>query len=669
MKLYSFNLVDPQQVDVVGGDKVLPPMYRTVQNVQPVPRGAVQKRNGILDDDFPSGVFSSANREVQLVSYVQLQGSTNLSAIAAVSNRTTAPNATDFYSYDTSSNAWNSSILEDAFGDDLVSEAEDGVYYVANALDTTSTSGDTELVTVIYNSAETVTAGTASIPCCFSFTNAYGITKFSGTQIHATAIPAGTVWTGNWKSAQCCEYHLGKLWVGGLVEVDYTTAVDSTFNSSTISDATTPTVTIDGGADNDKIIAGTVIKINDEEMAVTAVGGTGERTLTVTRGANNTTAIDHADVQDIFQFINNKQYPYRIRWSKSYDWKTNYDGLGAGSFESPGSSFLEVPTVGDHRVVGMRTYRGRLYVLTSSDLFVVTGSTTAQFGMTQLFSTPGAIGATLWATDRYLFWVDGNGIHQFNGSQEKNLSEEVDPISFKALNVDQYDLAGDGIDSRMPTAFVNEKLKIYGVHFPFTNNTPGKVTWLCDYARGTISQYKYAYKTNISDITYVSAYNDNGSVWMGTSNAASNTAETSASKYYFEPVDNSANAKKNDWGTEAVSTVLETGDINFAMMQGLSYEDAAALHRIDLYVVPDSATDLVYKLDMVVDNDSSSAQQTVTVSAGSSTQPVLAMMPLPPLRTGSFFKFTITEETSDGRGDLRRVDIFYDIRAIRGATR
>ena len=73
-------------------------------------------------------------------------------------------------------------------------------------------------------------------------------------------------------------------------------------------------------------------------------------------------------------------------------------------------------------------------------------------------------------------------------------------------------------------------------------------------------------------------------------------------------------------------------------------------------------------MDMVVDN-TSTTQQTVAIAGSSDTQPSLAMMPLPELKTGSFFKFTFTEDTASARVELRKVDIFYDIRAIRGATR
>ena len=649
-------MLGPREVDAITGDKIYPPIYRTVQNKQPIPEGTVQKRNSISAETILTG---SSHKETQLISYVYLKGGPDTTAVAAISDRSAT---TTFYKW--TGSAWAAL--------SLTNDTEDGIYYVCNALDFSGepSGGDavtTDLFVVKYNSnpSGATTPGAIGSPCCYSIAadeadDTYRVTKFDGSQI---VLGDGVVWTGNWKTARCAEYHQGKMWVGGLSEVNFgVAATTSSEGAAVILDDTTTTVTTQSA--NTGISPGTVIKIESELMAVTAIGGTDDKTLTVVRGINNTLAVSHTVGQVIYQYIATAERPYRIRWSKTFDWKTDFDGLGAGSFEHPGSNYMDVPTVGTHTVVGMRSFRGRLYVLTTSDLFVVTGSTSAQFGLSQLFSTPSAIGTTMWASDRYLFWTDANGMHQFNGSQERNLTEKEKPVEFKALNVNNYDISGDGVLGRLPTGFINEKLKIYGVHFPYTATTPGKVTWLYNYERESITTYTYTYPTNVEDITYVSDYHDNGSIWAGTSNAASNSAAAYGGKYSFEPVTDNP----QDWGANPVSMVLETGDINLAAHNGLSYEDAVVIHRIDLYVVPDPDTEVTYKMDMVVDN-TSTAQQTVAIAGSSDTQPSLAMMPLPELKTGSFFKFTFTEDTASARVELRKVDIFYDIRAIRGATR
>ena len=658
MKLYSFNLLGPREVDAITGDKIYPPIYRTVQNRQPIPEGTVQKRNSISAETILTG---SSHKETQLISYIYLKAGPDATAVAAVSDRSAT---TTFYKW--TGTAWTAL--------SLTNNTPSGIYYVCNALDFSGepAAGDavtTDLVVVRYNSSVEVAAGQLGTTCCYSIStkesdDSYHVTQFDGSQM---LLSNDQVWTGNWKNARCAEYHQGKLWVGGLAECDLTVGTDTdTLETCKALNDTILTVTTVNA--NTHITSGTVIKIEEEEMAVTAVSTTtlDNDTLTVTRGANNTIAAAHILGKAISQYITVVERPYRIRWSKSFDWKTDFDGLGAGSFEHPGSNYMDVPTVGTHTVVGMRSFRGRLYVLTTSDLFVVTGTTSAQYGLTQLFSTPSAIGTTMWASDRYLFWTDANGMHQFNGSQERNLTEKEKPVGFKALNVDKYDISGVGVLGRLPTGFINEKLKIYGVHFPYTATTPGKVTWLYNYERESITTYTYTYPTSpdVEDITYVSDYHDNGSIWAGTSNAVSNSAAAYGGKYSFEPVA----VDPQDWGANPVSVVLETGDLNLATLNGLSYEDAVVIHRIDLYVVPDPDTEVTYKMDMVVDN-TSTTQQTVAIAGSSDTQPSLAMMPLPELKTGSFFKFTFTEDTASARVELRKVDIFYDIRAIRGATR
>ena len=117
----------------------------------------------------------------------------------------------------------------------------------------------------------------------------------------------------------------------------------------------------------------------------------------------------------------------------------------------------------------------------------------------------------------------------------------------------------------------------------------------------------------------------------------------------------------------AVTTILETGDLNLASLNGFSYEDVIKVNRIDFYVVPDSSTAITYKLDITIDN-TAQAQQTVSVAAVSgATQPQHYVVPLPTMRAGSFFKFKITEDTASVKGDLRRADLFYEVMFKRGA--
>ena len=204
MKLYSFNLLGPREVDAITGDKIYPPIYRTVQNKQPIPEGTVQKRNSISSETILTG---SSHKETQLISYVYLKGGPDTTAVAAISDRSAA---TRLYKWDGAEETWGQ------FSPDLTNDTEDGIYYVCNALDFSGepSGGDavtTDLFVVKYNSTPSgsTTPGAIGSPCCYSIAtdeadDTYRVTKFDGSQI---VLGDGVVWTGNWKTARCAEYH------------------------------------------------------------------------------------------------------------------------------------------------------------------------------------------------------------------------------------------------------------------------------------------------------------------------------------------------------------------------------------------------------------------------------------------------------------------------------
>ena len=230
------------------------------------------------------------------------------------------------------------------------------------------------------------------------------------------------------------------------------------------------------------------------------------------------------------------------------------------------------------------------------------------------------------------------------------------------MNVEGYNIDGVGREGRLPTAFVNDKLGIYGIHFPKTTACSGEVSWLYYYRRGTIETYTYSYLSNLEDITYVSDYHPSGKVWMGTGNVSSNIVY--GGLYPFEPVNVAANAE-NDWaGSNGISTVIDTGDINIAALNGGSYDDATKINRIDVYYVPDVAQDVTLKMDVAIDGtifDDAVTRTTATLAKDTAGKlaPVRVTMPLPSLRTGSFVRIKLTEDDSNGKVSIRRMDIYY----------
>ena len=594
-QLFSIDLLQPKVVDVVSDDKIYPPNFKTVQNRQPIPEGAFKKRDGLVDGDV---ITTAKQFECQLITPFFLKGSPNTDTIAAFSEQTTDDLC---YLYKNVDGVWSQ-----ITGTSIIN---DGFYYVCNALTTVSDVITPVLVIVKSDNTGGAFDDTENKNCCLAiFRNPSGGAITVKSIGNDSSLAAPTIKTINWQSAMCVEYHLNKLWVGGLRE----------------------------SKDPDLVAADPSNPLVDRHN--------------------------------------------RIRWSKTGDWDTNYvnaDPGNAGSWAEAGTGYLDIPVTGEHRVVGLRQFRGQLYALTTSDLFIVTGTTSAQFGLTRICSSPSAVGQTMWASDNYLFWADANGIQMFNGSQVKNITEDTVPLAYKQKQIEQYDPLGTTVATgygKVPTAFINEKLKIYGIHWPNLSDDnygvaspdlPGKETWLYNYKSQTFSTYVYNLEANYNDVNYVSDYHDTGFVWMGMCNTdAGNLVPPVAAKYTFEPTTDVA----DDPGG-AITTILETGDLNLAAMNGFSYEDVSRLTRLDLYVVPDSSTDVTYKLDITIDN-AAQTQQTVTVSASSgATQPQYVVVPLPTMKTGSFFRIKLTEDTASVKGDLRRADLFYEVMFKRGGAR
>jgi len=613
-QLFSIDLLDLKVVDVVSADKIYPPHFKTVQNRQPVPVGALKERDGLVAGD----VISSAKVwECQLITPFFLKGSPDTDTIAAYSNVRTEYHTGDdlCHLFENVAGVWSQ--ITTAITTPASSIVDEGFYYVCNALTTVSNVITPVLILVKADSTDSLTKSNTDKNCCFAIYRSPSdgeITVRSIGNAASTNAPEGTgaldgIETLNWQSAMCAEYHLNKLWVGGIRE-----------------------------------------PVNPDAIGATTTN----------------------------ELVNRHN---RIRWSKTGDWDTNYVDANpgnAGSWGEAGTGYLDIPVTGEHRVVGLRQFRGQLYALTTSDLFVVTGTTSAQFGLTRICSSPSAVGLTMWASDNYLFWADANGIQMFNGSQVKNITEDTVPLAYKQKQIEQYNPLGTTIPTgygKVPTAFINEKLKIYGIHwpdlsagnYPSSPDLPGKETWLYNYKSQSFSTYVYRLGANYTDVNYVSDYHDTGFVWMGLSGTDRGTSVIDnpvAATYTFEP---STDVPDDPGG--AVTTILETGDLNLAAMNGFSYEDVIKLNRVDFYVVPDSSSVITYKIDITIDN-TEQAQQTVSVAARlDATQPQHYVVPLPTSRAGSFFRVKITEDTAGVKGDLRRADLFYEVMFKRGGAR
>lgn len=628
-KVYSFTFISPTELDAVSPDKVLPPSFRTVQNFQPVPEGSFQRRNGVTSDVI---VAATTGQDCQLISPIYLKGNSNLARVAAV----TRDQDCTFYSNAGAGGGWTT-----IFGGGLTHNAEDGVYSVANAL---GSDNETHLIVTKYSPNEG--------SCCFAFMDDFTYKTFDATG-------SVDIITLNWRSAAASAFHDGKMWVVCTSERNFGSSSDATDTGKNVDEAVDLTETVITMEASHGIVADELIWIDSEAMFVVSVA---TNDLTVIRGVYGTIAATHNTATDVYSNVGTlNTHKNRVRWSKTFLWDatiTSWTGAGTG--------YMDLPCVGSNAAVGACSFKGQLYVLTTSDLFVITGNTSAQYGYTRIMSTPSAIGTTMWASDRYLFWVDANGMHQFTGTEEMNISESHRPVAFKALQVEQYNYFGTALEgSRMPTAFINEKKGLYGVNFPPNEDgAPGGDIWIYNYMTRTFETIVISKPTNVASVSYVSDCHDTGVIWMGTGNLSSAACE--GGELSFEPVQVGTNAEK-DFEGDAVVGIIETGDINFAALSGGSYDDAVKITHMDLYAIPDAAEDVTVKLDLIIDN-TSITQQTLTISAdATATQPIRYLVPLASSRTGSFVKVKVTEETALGKTDIRRIDVFYkeQKRAIR----
>ena len=538
-QLFSIDLLGLKVVDIVSSDKIYPPHFKTVQHRQPVPEGAFKKRDGLVQGDV---ITSSKEWECQLLTPFFLKGSPNADSIAAYSDITTGDlchlfkNENGVWSQITSTSTTPESSIVD-----------DGFYYVCNALSAKGNDINPVLVLVKAESTNAAFGSGSEKNCCFA------IYKGLGDKGTATSGAVKNFYdtTKNWDPGE---------WVGGTLEITAGTGADT---SQTVTGNTATQITWSTGANAGSDTVYRLTSANTTDYFIKSFGNHASTVAANIKTINWQSAMcveyhlnklwvgglrESFNPDLVASATNPLVYRHnRIRWSKTGAWDDNYVGTDpgdAGSWAEAGTGYLDIPVTGEHRVVGLRQFRGQLYALTTSDLFIVTGTTSAQFGLTRICSSPSAVGQTMWASDNYLFWADANGIQMFNGSQVKNITEDTVPLAYKQKQIEQYDPLGTTVATgygKVPTAFINEKLKIYGIHWPdlssanYTGspNLPGKETWLYNYKSQTFSTYVYNLESNYNDVNYVSDYHDTGFVWMGLSNTVADNPV--AAKYTFEP--------------------------------------------------------------------------------------------------------------------------------------
>ena len=110
--------------------------------------------------------------------------------------------------------------------------------------------------------------------------------------------------------------------------------------------------------------------------------------------------------------------PYRIYYSTTnigWDWTTT-------------GGFIDLPDY-TQSITGIMSWGGNLYVFTETNVYVLSGSTTATFILTKSNSDVGAIAPrTITGTDSGIFFLSRTGIFSFNGVNSTKTSDKVEPL-------------------------------------------------------------------------------------------------------------------------------------------------------------------------------------------------------------------------------------------------
>ena len=85
-------------------------------------------------------------------------------------------------------------------------------------------------------------------------------------------------------------------------------------------------------------------------------------------------------------------------------------------------------------IKGLRVYRERMYILTEIALYVLNGITKATFGTSYIREVYDPNGATLFAVEDLLYWVDKKGVWQFDGTRARNIVMDHKASDFLALS-------------------------------------------------------------------------------------------------------------------------------------------------------------------------------------------------------------------------------------------
>ena len=330
-------------------------------------------------------------------------------------------------------------------------------------------------------------------------------------------------------------------------------------------------------------------------------------------------------------------YGNRLRWSITSD-DNDWTGTGSGFFPVSLSGSGTVTNASG--ITGLRVYRDRLWIGTDTTLHVLTGTTSNTFGADYVRTQNFVNGATMYETGGFLWYVDRDGIWQFNGTTAINVVSNNMHDKWVALD--------DANDILKATASWDDENGIYRVFFPAVVEE-----WSYYYRTGRWAIRTFNTANNIRVISPPYAHKNvkPSPYFLGTI--------TDGKVYSYPTV---VGTTLQDDGN-AITASFTTGKLHLGSLAEQP-ESEAAITDIWVDYVEQAAAAVTLTMDVEVDG-TSITQQTITIAdAGASDDdfPTQQRMPLPAeTLSGRYFEFKFQDATDAVRCDIRKVIIRYEL--------
>lgn len=328
----------------------------------------------------------------------------------------------------------------------------------------------------------------------------------------------------------------------------------------------------------------------------------------------------------------------RLYYSVTGDHNDFY-GTGSGTID------LRYPRGGtssdSEGIVGLRKYRDRLYVLSGQALHVITGRTDDTFGTNFIREQYLPNGATFYQVGDFLFYIDRQGIWQFNGTTSQNL--------ITGSMLEKWIALDDDNDISDATASWDEISGCYFVYFPAM-----KQEWCYNFFTGQWAINTFASTDSVRVIS-----------------PPQYTDDSKPTPHLYGTLTNAKvlrGGKGTDDDGNAITMSVRTGHIRLGELGG-NVGDRFRIEGIDIETVQQDQTGVV-KITMTIDGTAGTQVSLTVDDAGASadTFPTSydsvdgnAQIDLTDANlVGKYFQLQIDDDDANALADIRRIVVWYE---------